>query len=76
MSGLDKHVIQWWDRLNNDQRSRVQQAAENHRLDPAGVKALIDTRCPIGPVGSRWEADPEYSWTWPESLRQFVLDQK
>lgn len=77
MSGpLHDHVAKWWNRLNDDQQARVKQAAENHDLDSTGVKVLIDTRCPVGPVGTRWEADPEYKWTWPESVRQFVIDQK
>lgn len=31
MSGLDEHVIQWWDRLNDDKRSRVNQVAATFR---------------------------------------------
>lgn len=76
MSGFDDLVVKWWAGLNEDQRSRVKQAAENHELDSTGVKLLIDTRCPVGPVGTRWDADPEYAWAWPESLRQFVIDQE
>lgn len=34
-----------------------------------------DARC-MGPVGTKWEENPEYAWTWPESLRQFVIDQE
>lgn len=76
MSGLDELVVKWWDRLNADQRSRVKQAAEHHRLDSDGVRALSDTRCPYGPIGTKWDAEPDYAWTWPESLRQFVLEQE
>lgn len=80
MSGLDDLVVKWWAGLNDDQRSRVQQAAENadgkHNVGTEGVKVLIDTRCPVGPIGTKWDENPEYAWTWPESVRQFVLDQK
>lgn len=76
---LDDFVVKWWAGLNDDQRSQVKQAAEDadgkHNVGLAGVKVLIDTRCPVGPVGTRWDADPEYAWSWPESLRQFVIDQ-
>lgn len=75
MSGLDDHVAKWWDRLDDDRRSQVKQAAQKHDLDTAGVKLLIDTRCPVGPVGTKWDADPDYQWAWPESVRQFVIDQ-
>lgn len=71
-------VVKWWAGLNDDQRARVkeaaEQAAETHNVGIAGVQVLIDTRCPVGPIGTKWDENPEYAWTWPESLRQFVLD--
>jgi hypothetical protein len=80
MSGLDDDVAKWWDGLNDDQRSRVKQAAEEaagkHNVGLVGVQVLIDTRCPVGPVGTRWDENPEYAWTWPESVRQFVLSRE
>jgi len=80
MSGVDDEVVKWWAGLNDDQRSRVKQAAEQahgtHNVGLAGVKVLIDTGCPVGPVGTRWDTNPEYAWTWPESIRQFVIDQE
>jgi hypothetical protein len=76
VSGLEDDVAKWWERLNDDQRSRVKQAAEKSDTDADGAKVLIDTRCPVGPIGTRWDNNPEYSWTWPESVRQFVLDQQ
>ena len=78
-SVLDDEVVQWWAGLNDDQRSRVKQAAEDaadkHDVGLAGVQVLSDTRCPIGSIATKWEENPEYAWSWPESLRQFVLDQ-
>lgn len=60
MSGLEDDVVTWWDGLNDDQRSRVkqaaEQAAEKHDVGIAGVKVLIDTRCPVGPVGTKWDS--------------------
>lgn len=77
---LHDSVVKWWDGLNQDQRSRVKQAAEGaagkHNVGLDGVQALIDTRCPVGPVGTKWEDNTEYAWAWPESLRQFVIDQQ
>ncbi len=76
---LDDEVAQWWAGLNDDQRADVKKDAEdaagNHNVGLAGVKSLIDTRCPVGPIGTKWDDNPEYAWAWPESLRQFVLDQ-
>lgn len=79
MSGLDDDVAKWWAGLNDEQRSRVKQAAEEaagkHNVGLAGVRVLGDTRCPVGPVGTKWDDNADYAWTWPESLRAFVLNQ-
>lgn len=73
-------VVKWWASLNDDQRSQVKQSAEDaadtYNVGLEGVRALIDTRCPMGPVGTKWDDNPEYAWSWPEPLRQFVLDQE
>ena len=77
MVGMTTQVAElqkWWDRLTDDQQVRVKAAAEHHDLDAAGTKLLIDTRCPVGPVGTRWDTDPEYSWSWLESVRRFVVE--
>lgn len=80
MSGLDDLVVKWWAGLNDEQRARVKEAAEQaagkHNVGLAGVQALLDTRCPVGPVGTKWDENPDYAWTWPESVRSFVLDQE
>jgi hypothetical protein len=72
---FEKHLQKWWDRLSDDQKDRVARAAEKHQLDAAGKQLLLDTGCPVGPVGTKWEADPDYSWSWPESVRTFVTEQ-
>ena len=80
MSGLDDLVVKWWAGLNDDQRSRVKQSAARaegkYNVGADGVKVLIDTRCPVGPIATKWDENPDYAWTWPESVRQFVLDQE
>jgi hypothetical protein len=68
----EEHLERWWDRLSEDQRARAKTAAEKHSLDAAGPQLLVDTGCPVGPVGTKWEADPEWGWSWPESVREFV----
>lgn len=77
---LEDFVVKWWAGLNDEQRSQVKQAAEaagdTHNVGLGGVRVLLDTRCPVGPVGTKWEDNPDYAWTWPESLRQFVIDQE
>lgn len=77
---LHDWVVTWWSGLNDDQRSRVkraaEQAADNHDVGLAGIEVLSETRCPVGAVGIRCDENSEYAWTWPESLRQFVIDQE
>jgi hypothetical protein len=72
---FEAHLQKWWDRLSDDHRTRAKQAAQTHRLDSSETRLLLDTGCPVGPVGTKWEADPDYSWSWPEPVRQFVIDQ-
>lgn len=80
MSGFDDLVVKWWAGLNDDQRSRAKQAAEDaggkYNVGADAVKVLIDIRCPIGPIATKFDENPEYAFTWPESVRQFVLDQQ
>lgn len=68
----ERQLEQWWNRLSEDQQARAKAAADKHQLDADGTRLLLDTGCPIGPVGTKWEADPDYSWSWPESVREFV----
>ncbi|MDX1870963.1 hypothetical protein SBI67_02410 [Mycolicibacterium sp. 120266] len=76
---LEALVAKWWDGLTDDLRSRVKQAAEQaagkYNVGADGIRILIDTRCPVGPVATAWEVNPDFAWSWPESLRKFVLDQ-
>jgi hypothetical protein len=71
----EAEVQKWWDRLSDGQRTRVKTAAEEHHLDAAGTQLLVETGCPIDPLGTKWESEPEYSWSWPESARAFVAEQ-
>lgn len=71
----ETHLRKWWDRRSDDQRARLKQATENHRLEPDVVTLLMDTQCPVGPIGTRWESDPEFAWSWPDDVRTFVREQ-
>ncbi len=71
----EKHVIEWWGRCSEEQRAQFKKSAQEHRVDPDTLKLLIETRLPYGPVGTRWDADPDYAWSWPSEIRDFVLAQ-
>lgn len=69
---LDDHLQKWWRQRSEDQRRALKQAADEDRMDPATVKLLLGTECPVGPIGTKWESQPEYEWSWPESVRTFI----
>jgi hypothetical protein len=68
---VENHLNRWWGARSGDQRAELKVAAESD--DPAAT-LLIETGCPIGPVGTAWQGD-DYHWSWPESVREFVTNQ-
>ena len=79
MSVFDKHLTKWWERRSDEQRATLKSAAEDNRMDTETRTLLIDTQCPVGPVGTRWENPPEgwtdYAWSWPNDVREFIKAQ-
>ncbi len=72
-----KHVREWWERCSEEQRLLLKEsAASGHAVDADTLNLLVTTRIPYGPVGTRWDADPEYAWSWPNEIREFVLSQQ
>ncbi|WP_236726163.1 hypothetical protein, partial [Mycobacterium avium] len=72
---FERHTREWWGRLTDEQRARVKRAAEDNDTSAVTAKLLADTRCPIGLIGTAWETDPEYSWSWPGGMREFIANQ-
>jgi hypothetical protein len=66
---------QWWASRSDDQRQALTESAQRDRMDAATARLLLGTGCPIGPIGSKWETQPDYSWMWPQSVRAFVTAQ-
>ncbi|GAB1811108.1 hypothetical protein [Mycobacterium sp. MUNTM1] len=73
---LESHLQKWWDQRSGDQRAALKDAAELDRMDASTVQLLLGTECPVGPIGTKWEAQPEYAWSWPESVRTFITAQQ
>lgn len=72
----EAHLKRWWARrLSDDQRAQLKEAAEKTMLDPAAVALLFNTECPVGPIGTRWETQPDWDWSWPHNVRDFVAAQ-
>jgi hypothetical protein len=71
----ENQLKEWWARRSEDQRAELQVAARKTSLEPPTVQLLLNTSCPVGPIGTKWESQPEFSWIWPEDVRAFVAAQ-
>lgn len=72
----EKQLQQWWTARSDEQRAQLKAAAQTRKLEQDTVTLLFDTGCPVGPVGTKWEPQPDWDWTWPSNVREFVLDQQ
>ncbi|ORV33824.1 hypothetical protein AWC00_25980 [Mycobacterium conspicuum] len=72
---IETHLQKWWDSRSDDQRAQLKQAADSGQMAEATARLLMSTGCPIGPVGTKWEDQPEYAWSWPEIVRGFIAAQ-
>lgn len=75
MTTVDHHLQKWWAQRSDEQRRALKDAAEQDRMDASTVRLLIGTGCPVGPVGAKWEAQPDYAWSWPQAVRAFIVAQ-
>lgn len=73
---LDDRVPGWWGRLGDAQRSEIKRAAQSQRLDNDVLRLLDDTGCPMTPTALSDGLNLGNAYEWPDSLRQFVLDQE
>jgi hypothetical protein len=72
---LVQHLSEWWENRSEDQRQALTAAAQEDRMDGDTVRLLLGTRCPVGPIGTKWESQPEYGWSWPQSVQSFIAAQ-
>ena len=52
---FDAEFQTWWDRLSEANRTRLKTAAGDDVLRRATTRLLLQTACPLGPIGTRWE---------------------
>jgi hypothetical protein len=64
---------QWWAARSDEQRATLKQAAESSRLEPDTVKLLAG--CPYGPIGTAWDEQADWDWSWPADVREFIASQ-
>jgi hypothetical protein len=72
---IESELHKWWASRPRDQRKKLTEAAQQDQMDGPIVRLLLDTGCPVGPIGTKWESQPEYSWGWPQSVRAFIVAQ-
>jgi hypothetical protein len=70
----EARLRKWWDRLTDGQRAHLRAAIEEDDLEPTTVSMLAETDCPVGHVGTTWDAQPEFGWSWPAIVREFVTE--
>jgi hypothetical protein len=73
--GFEPYFKKWWATLTDDQRTQLQSAAAASSMDEHTENLLLTTKCPIGPIGTKWEPQPDWDLSWPSTVRTFVLQQ-
>lgn len=68
----EPQLQKWWAARSEDQRATLKQAALKTTLEQDTVTLLFNTQCPVGPVGTKWETQPDWDWTWPGNVREFI----
>ncbi len=70
---VQRLLDEWWGARPESTRESLRAAAKEGRMDAETVRLLIESRCPIGPVGSKWEGADEYSWMWAGRVKDYIL---
>ena len=68
----ERQLQQWWAARSDEQRTALKRATQSSTLEPDTVKLLFDTGCPYGPIGGKWESQPDWDWSWPADVRKFI----
>jgi hypothetical protein len=75
MSAAKTHLREWWKLRSEDQRAQLKRAAAHNMLGPGTLDLLLSSGCPVGPIGTKWEAEPDFGWSWSETVRTFITEQ-
>jgi hypothetical protein len=70
----ERQLQQWWAARSDEQRATLKQATQTYKLEPDTVSLLFDTACPF-PIGGKWETQPDWDWSWPLNVREFITAQ-
>lgn len=72
---ITQHLHAWWNGLSTTNREVLTAAAKADDMADAIVALLIETRCPIGPIATKWEHEDAYSWSWNGRVQNYITDQ-
>jgi hypothetical protein len=70
----DAQLRKWWGRLSDGHRTHLREAIRDDDLEPTTVSMLAETKCPVGTAETTWNAQPEYGWSWPTTVRTFIAE--
>ncbi|MEU9805603.1 hypothetical protein [Mycobacterium sp. NPDC050853] len=65
----------WWAAQSEGQRAQLKRIADQDRPDAAAMQTVLDAKPPIGLVGSKWETEPDLTWSISPTLRIFIQAQ-
>ncbi len=76
MNIVDADREKWWKQLPTETQQVLYDAAVEDRMDSEIAGVIIHSPNLVsGPEFSQWEGGHEGDWSWPESMRQMILDE-
>ncbi|MFJ7207484.1 hypothetical protein ACIQWR_28585 [Streptomyces sp. NPDC098789] len=70
----NEHIEAWWNTLDEEKRQRLLELDESETLPAEFVPSMVDAHVLV--VGTKWTADPGYSFHQPESLVAFLAERR
>jgi hypothetical protein len=71
----EAQLQKWWARRSDDHGHNSNRPYSRPGWNRPRVELLVNTECPVGPMGTKWESQPEWDWIWPSNVRTFVAAQ-
>lgn len=63
---------QWWSGLTDDQRDVLRRGNAEFPMEPDATKLLIDSDCPVLPVGSTFDPTPGFTIPMPGEVAELI----
>jgi len=63
---------EWWDGLADDQRAVLRRGNQQFPMESQATKLLIDSDCPVLPVGSTFDPTPGFTIPMPGEVAELI----